>query len=86
MDAMAAGIPYLAFDTYYYQELLESEAGRTVPWLEVDAMAQAIVELERNREQLVNMVEHSIAYARANTQEIWLERRLAWTMLPRDAR
>jgi glycosyltransferase involved in cell wall biosynthesis len=79
---MAAGVPYLAFDTYYYQELLESGAGRTVPWLDVDAMAQAIVELERNREQLVNMVEHSVAYARANTQEIWLERRLTWTMLP----
>jgi glycosyltransferase involved in cell wall biosynthesis len=80
LDAMAAGVPYLAFDTYYYRELLESGAGRTVPWLDVEAMAQAIVELDRNREQLVKMVERSVAYASANTQEVWLERRLAWTL------
>jgi glycosyltransferase involved in cell wall biosynthesis len=77
---MAAGVPYLAFDTYYYRELLQSGAGRTVPWLDVESMAQAIVELDRNREQLVNMVERSVAFASANTQEIWLERRLAWTL------
>jgi len=80
LDAMAAGIPYLAFDTYYYRELLESGAGRTVPWPDVNAMAQAIVDLDRNREQLVSMVEHSVVYARANTQEIWLDRRFAWTL------
>jgi glycosyltransferase involved in cell wall biosynthesis len=80
LDAMAAGVPYLAFDTYYYRELLESGAGRTVPWLDVEAMAQAIVELDRNREQLVGMVKRSVAYACANTQEVWLERRLAWTL------
>jgi glycosyltransferase involved in cell wall biosynthesis len=80
LDAMAAGIPYLAFDTYYYRELLESGAGRTVPWPNVSAMAQAIVTLERNREEMVSMAEHSVEYARANTQEIWLERRFAWTL------
>jgi glycosyltransferase involved in cell wall biosynthesis len=80
LDAMAAGIPYLAFDTYYYRELLESGAGRTVPWPDVNAMAQAIVDLERNREELVSMVERSVEYALANTQEIWLERRLTWTL------
>lgn len=83
LDSMAAGIPYLAFDTYYYRELLESGAGRTVPWPDVDAMAQAIVELEGDREAIVSMVEHAAAYARANTQEIWLERRFAWTMPPK---
>ena len=80
LDAMAAGIPYLAFDTYYYRELLESGAGQIVPWIDVEAMAQAIVELDRNREQLVSMIERSVRYARVNTQEIWLKRRLAWTL------
>ena len=79
LDAMAAGIPYLAFDTYYYKELLESGAGRTVPWPDVDAMARALVTLEQNREELASMVEHSVEYARANTQEIWLKRRFDWT-------
>ena len=80
LDAMAAGVAYLAFDTYYYRELLESGAGRTVAWLDVDAMAAAIVELDQNRQLLIQMVEGSVGYARANTQEIWLERRLAWTL------
>jgi glycosyltransferase involved in cell wall biosynthesis len=84
LDAMAAGVPYLAFDTYYYRELLESGAGRTVPWLDVDAMASAIVELDRNRERLAGMVERAVEYATANTQEIWLERRLAWTLPTRE--
>jgi glycosyltransferase involved in cell wall biosynthesis len=80
LDAMAAGVPYLAFDTYYYRELLESGAGQVVPWLDVAAMAEAIVQLERNREQVISMVRNSVTYASSNTQEIWLERRLAWTL------
>jgi glycosyltransferase involved in cell wall biosynthesis len=80
LDAMAAGVPYLAFDTYYYRELLESGAGHTVAWLDVEAMAQEIVEFDRNRKRLTNMVERSLEYARSNTQEIWLEQRLAWTL------
>ena len=67
LDAMAAGVPFLAFDTYYYRELLESGAGRTVAWLDVEAMAQAIVELDGNRKQLVSMAERSFAYANSNT-------------------
>jgi len=80
LDAMAAGIPYLAFDTYYYRELLESGAGRIVPWLDVDAMSRALVQLASNREEVARMVKSSIVFARANTQEIWLDRRMAWTM------
>jgi glycosyltransferase involved in cell wall biosynthesis len=86
LDAMAAGVPYLAFDTYYYRELLESGAGRTVPWLDVDAMARALIELEADREKLVGMIEQSVAYARVNTQEIWLDRRFAWTLPAVDAK
>lgn len=80
LDAMAAGIPYVAFDTYYYRELLESGAGRVVPWAEVEAMAKMLVHLEKNREEVAGMIESAVAFARSNTQEIWLERRQAWTM------
>ena len=80
LDAMAAGIPYLAFDTYYYQQLIESGAGEVVPWADAEAMQQAIVRLEKNRGQVARMAENGVAFARANTQEIWLDRRLAWTM------
>jgi len=80
LDAMAAGIPYLAFDTYYYRELLESGAGRVVPWPEIEAMAKMLTHLEKNREEIAGMVENAVSFARSNTQEIWLERRQGWTM------
>jgi glycosyltransferase involved in cell wall biosynthesis len=80
LDAMAAGIPYVAFDTYYYRELLESGAGRVVPWPEVEAMGQMLVHLEKNRDEVADMIENAVGFARSNTQEIWLERRQAWTM------
>ena len=86
LDAMAAGVPYLAFNTYYYRELLQSGAGQTVPWPDVEAMTRAIIELEANREQIVRMVEHSVAFARANTQEVWLDRRFGWTFPPKAIR
>jgi glycosyltransferase involved in cell wall biosynthesis len=80
LDAMAAGIPYLAFDTYYYRQLLESGAGAIAAWPDVDAMTRTLIDLERNRGVIVKMVENAVAFARLNTQEVWLERRLAWTM------
>ena len=80
LDAMAAGIPYLAFDTYYYRELLESGAGRVAPWPDVDAMGKELVRLDQNRPEVAQMIENAVSFARLNTQEIWLERRLAWTM------
>jgi len=80
LDGMAAGIPYLAFDTYYYRELLESGAGRVVPWPDIEAMGRELVRLDQNREEVAQMIQNAVAFARLNTQEIWLERRLAWTM------
>ncbi|GGG93420.1 glycosyltransferase [Silvibacterium dinghuense] len=80
LDAMAAGIPYLAFDTYYYRELLESGGGRVVPWPDTDAMARMLIHLASNREEVAQMVEAAIVFAQANTQEIWLERRMEWTL------
>ena len=80
LDAMAAGVAYLAFDTYYYRELLESGAGQTVAWLDVPAMAAALVDLDGNRQRVVEMVESAVAYAKANTQDVWLQRRLSWTL------
>ena len=80
LDGMAAGIPYLAFDTYYYRELLESEAGRVVPWPDVAAMAKEMARLDKHRQEVAEMIEHAVTFARANTQEIWLERRRIWTM------
>jgi glycosyltransferase involved in cell wall biosynthesis len=80
LDAMAAGIPYLAYDTYYYNQLLESGAGTVVPWLDEAAMTAALIRLDADRELVASMVENAVAFARLNTQETWLDRRLEWTL------
>jgi len=82
LDAMAAGIPYLAYDTYYYNQLLESRAGQVVPWRDEQAMANALIHLDQHREELAAMIQNAVAYATQNTQEIWLDRRFAWTLEP----
>jgi glycosyltransferase involved in cell wall biosynthesis len=78
-DAMAMGLPIAAFDTRYYRDLVASGAVVVAPWPEVDRLAERLVELDRDRESLVTMTEHAVRFARANTQEHWLSRRLAWT-------
>jgi glycosyltransferase involved in cell wall biosynthesis len=80
LDAMAAGIPYLGFDTYYYRQLLESGAGVVVPWCDVEAMTRSLIRLATNRQEIVQMANNAVEFARLNTQEIWLNRRLEWTL------
>jgi glycosyltransferase involved in cell wall biosynthesis len=79
LDAMAAGIPILAFNTYYYKELESSGAVETVPWLSVNKMADKIVYFSTNKERLIGMSKNAVDFAKQNTQEIWLDRRLDWT-------
>lgn len=80
-DAMARGLPILAFGNRYYQDLeKDSGATRTVPWADVEALADAIVSLQRDREPLAHMAERGVAFARRHTQDAWLDRRIAWTL------
>lgn len=79
-DAMASGMTLCAFDTEYYQTLAGfGPMVRTTRWLEVDDMARALVEVAADREGLVRAQEAARRFALENTQEIWLEKRLAWT-------
>ncbi len=79
LDAAAAGIPILAYDTPYYRTLASSGAVTVTPWLDDDAMAAALVRLEGDREDVVRMSVAGVEFARDNTQERWLERRAEWT-------
>jgi glycosyltransferase involved in cell wall biosynthesis len=45
LDAMACGIPILAFDTEYYSSLAESDAVDLVPWPSAEHMAERIAHL-----------------------------------------
>jgi glycosyltransferase involved in cell wall biosynthesis len=86
LDALAAGVPILAFDTYYYRELVRSGAVDTVPWPDVDALAQRLTRHAADRTWLAAAARRGVEFAAANTQEIWLDRRIAWTFELLDAR
>jgi glycosyltransferase involved in cell wall biosynthesis len=79
-DALASGVPVLAFDTSYYADLAKSGAVVTVPWPSVDALAERIEAFGRDKRALAPMAQKGVAFARENTQEIWLERRVRWTL------
>jgi glycosyltransferase involved in cell wall biosynthesis len=80
LDAMAAGIPILAFDTYYYRDLTSTGAVDTVRWLSVEQLAERIADYDNNRELLASMVMPAVDFAKRNTQEKWLEQRFQWTL------
>ncbi len=80
MDAMAAGQAILAYDTYYYRELAAAGAAvALLPWLDIDAMGRAIADISQNRERLDGSFRKAVEFAKANTQEAWLDRRARWT-------
>ena len=78
-DAMARGLPLLAYDITYFADLARlSGAVVTTPWPRVDAMADALIALAADRQRIEAMATRAIGFARGNTQAIWLDRRLAW--------
>jgi hypothetical protein len=79
LDAMASGIAVLAYATEYYCDLAASGAVDLVPWLAVDRMADRIAHFAEDKRRLVPPVEAGLAFARENTQEAWLTRRVQWT-------
>jgi len=79
IDAMAVGVPFLAFDTDYYRELASSGAGTCAPWPDINAAAAVLAELDEDRTRLKAMATAAHAFAVANTQESWVARRDAWT-------
>lgn len=79
IDAMAVGVPFLAFDTDYYRELAAGGAGALSPWPSVEEAASAVAALNRDRARLAAMARAAHAFATANTQESWVARRDDWT-------
>jgi glycosyltransferase involved in cell wall biosynthesis len=78
-DAMACGLPTIAYDTYYYKDLENTGAVQTVPWLSVEALAEKIIALTSDQDASKLMIVNAREFAIHNTQEIWLNKRLAWT-------
>ena len=80
-DAIAAGLPLIAFDTEFYTGL-----GNTfgvvdvVEWPSVEALAARIGYYADNRAEISKLVHRCVAGAHENTQEKWLARRAQWTL------
>lgn len=78
-DAMACGLPMIAYDTYYYKDLERLGMVTTVPWRDIDAMAEQTLALADQPQKVQNMIKAGRDFATNNTQKIWLDRRLQWT-------
>jgi glycosyltransferase involved in cell wall biosynthesis len=80
LDASAAGLALLAYDTQYYKELSAMGASvELVPWGDVDALGRGLAALAGSRQHLADLIRRTVAFAADNTQEAWLDRRVDWT-------
>jgi glycosyltransferase involved in cell wall biosynthesis len=78
-DAIASGMPVLAFDTPFYRGIGEyTGAIDLVSWPDVEQLASRLVEIAAHKEQLVPLVKRAVQAARDNTGDEWLRRRVAW--------
>lgn len=78
-DSMARGLPLIAFDINYFRDLArESGAVKLVKWADAESLATGLLDLYGDRAKLVSMAERGLKFAAANTQAIWLERRVGW--------
>lgn len=80
-DSLARGIPILAFDISYFRDLADaSDAILLARWPSADDLADKIIETESNRDILPAMSANAVAFARDNTQQLWVSRRMSWTI------
>lgn len=80
-DAMACGLPILAYDSYYYRDLEQhTGAVRTCNWRSTTALAQLVLATKDDIGLQRRMIERGVRFARDNTQEVWLNRRHAWQL------
>ncbi len=80
LDALASGVPILAFDTEYYADLAESGTVELVPWPSVIRLAECIARCADDKSSLAARMSAAVEFAGANSQEIWLRRRAQWTL------
>lgn len=80
LDAMASAQLIIAYDSAYYRELHAAGAPvELVPWNDVNALGDRIAKIARDRSSLAHAMHAATRFARDNTQELWLDRRVAWT-------
>lgn len=81
LDAMARGLPIVAFDIDYFKNLAEkSGAVALAQWPSPESLAEQLVRLQKDRDTVEKMARKAAPFARSHTQDAWLRRRLDWTM------
>lgn len=81
LDAMARGLPIVAFDIDYFRNLSEkSGAVALATWPFPHSLAEQFERLASDRARIAVLSRNAVAFARSNTQEIWLRRRGDWTL------
>jgi glycosyltransferase involved in cell wall biosynthesis len=80
-DAIAAGLPVLAFDTEFYAGLGKTfGVVDTVEWPSVEQLAARIGHYADNRSEVSTLIRRCVTVAHQNTQEQWLAKRAKWTL------
>lgn len=78
-DAMARGLPVVAFDISYFRDLAQvSGAVVLAPWPDPAGLAERLCELALSRDRVAAMARSAVAFALLNTQDVWLRRRTEW--------
>ena len=79
LDALARGLPIVAFDIDYFLNLSEkSGAIALARWPSPKSIAERLVMLQNDRAIVEMMARNAVAFARNNTQEFWLSNRVRW--------
>lgn len=77
----------VAFDIDYFKTLAKgSHAVALASWPDAGSLAEQLCTLDKDRARVAGMARQAVAFARENSQDIWLERRIAWTFEALDLR
>ena len=79
-DGYAAGLPLVASGIPYVKERADEERATVLlPRGDLDAAAERVLRLCRNRSELVELTRAAVAVARHNAADAWYARRAEWT-------
>lgn len=78
-DAMSQGLATVAYDTPYYLGLVYSGAVFVSEWNDPEGIAANLQKLSADRSLLADASRDGLEFARTNTQEYWLKKRVEWT-------
>ncbi len=78
-DAIASGLAVLAYDTKYYRNVERlTDAVVTTKEHDVRAFTDGLIAIASDKAALAPKIRRGVEVARANSADVWLERRASW--------